>query len=171
MAYPSVWTWSVGARVAPTEIHAALAAVLRRPVVPLSVADPARLPTGSVLCDVSHTSGDFPTVVHCYATPTDVTEVAVVAAVARRLAERCLVPDDTLNPGRHLLAEPDGTLRPTHVDVTDTDDGSAHSNARPCSAAADPCRASRSCADSRWPPDHVIQPSHDQGVPQVAITT
>lgn len=171
MAYPAVWTWSVGARVAAPEIYAVLTTVLRRPVVPLGAADPARLPAGGVLCDVSHTSGDFPTVVHCYAAPGDVAEVAVVAAVAQRLAERCLVPDDTLNPGRHLLAEPDGTLRPAHVDVTDTDDGSAHSNARPCSAAVAPCRESRSCRESRWAPDLIVHPLHDQGVPHVVRTT
>lgn len=173
MAHPStLWTWSVAARIPPAEVHAALTAVLRRPVVPLGAADPARLPAGGVVCDVWHTTGDFPTVVQCYGAPGDVAEPAVVAAVARHLAARCLVPDDTLNPGRHLLAEPDGTLRPAHVDVTDTDDGSAHSNARLCSVAAEPCRRSPSCRQSRWRPDLVIvAPSHDQGVPQVVIAT
>jgi hypothetical protein len=166
----TLWHWSIDALVAPTEIYTALAAVLARPVVPLGAADPVRLPPGGVLCDVWHTTGDFPTIVDCYGAPADLAEVAVVAAFARLIGRRCLVPDDTLNPGRHLLAAPDGTLRPAHVDVTDTEDGSAHSNARPCTITVEPCRDSVICQQSRWAPDAAYR-LHDQGVPEVALAT
>jgi hypothetical protein len=154
-----IWSWSVDARVHPARLCATLEAVLGRPVVPLGAADPARLPADAVLCDVWHTSGDFPTIVECYGPPTGIPESAVVAAVARRLGHRCLVADDTLNPGRHLLAMPDGTLRPTHVDVADTDDGAAHSNARPCTIATQRCRESEECRQSRWEPDLIFTAS------------
>lgn len=151
------------AQIHPATICATLEAVLACPVVPLGAADPGRLPMDAVLCDVWHTSGDFPTVVDCYAAPAEIAEAAVVAAVARRLGRRCLVPDDTLNPGRHLLAAPDGTLRPAHVDVADTEDGSAHSNARPCTVATQRCRESTECRQSRWLPDLVV------AVPDLAL--
>ncbi|WP_246277822.1 hypothetical protein [Phytohabitans rumicis] len=94
--------------------------------------------------------------VECYGVLDDFAEAVVVAAVARLIGHRCLVPDDTLNPGRHLLALPDGTLRPAHVDVADTEDGSAHSNARPCTIATQRCRESVECRQSRWLPDQVV---------------
>jgi hypothetical protein len=152
----AIWTWSVDARIHPAWVCASLEAVLARPVVPLGIADPAGLPAEAVLCDVWHTSGDFPTTVECYGPPAGVPETAVVAAFAQRLRRRCLLADDTLNPTRHLLAMPDGTLRPTHVDVADTDEGTAHSNARPCTVAAQRCRESEECRRSRWQPDLVV---------------
>jgi hypothetical protein len=149
----AIWTWSVDARIYPARLCAALEAVLVRPVVPLGAADPTRLPADAVICDVWHTSGDFPTIVECYGPPAGMVEAAVVAVLARRLGHRFLVADDTLNPGRHLLATPDGTLRPAHVDVADTDEGAAHSNARPCTIATQRCRESEECRRSRWEPD------------------
>ncbi|MFC0531169.1 hypothetical protein [Phytohabitans kaempferiae] len=159
----AIWSWSVDARVAPARLCATLEVVLARPVVPLGAADPARLPADAVICDVWHTSGDFPTIVECYGPPAGVAEMAVVAAVARRLGHRCLVADDTLNPERHLLAAPDGTLRPAHVDVADTEDGAAHSNARPCTIATQRCRESEECRQSRWEPDLIV------AVPDLAL--
>ncbi|MDQ7906459.1 hypothetical protein RB614_18250 [Phytohabitans sp. ZYX-F-186] len=152
----AIWTWSVDTRLHPARLCAALEAVIARPVIPLGIADPARLPAEAVVCDVWHTSGDFPTIVECYGPPAGVVEAAVVAALARRLGHRCLVADDTLNPSRHLLALPDGTLRPAHVDVADTEDGAAHSNARLCTIATQRCRESEECRRSRWEPDLVV---------------
>lgn len=160
----ALWNWSVDAHVAPTTLCAALEEVLAQPVIPLGAADPALLAPGVIMCDVWHTVGEFSTVVECYGAPDDLDEVAVVSAVARRIGARCLVPDDTLNPGRHLLALPDGTLRPAHVDIADTEDGAAHSNARPCTVAAQRCRESQECRGSRWQPDRVVAVS-DHGVP------
>jgi len=155
----AIWSWSVDARVHPARLCAVLELVLVRPVIPLAFADPVRLPADAVICDVWHTSGEFPTIVECYGPPAGVVETAVVAAVARELGHRCLVPDDTLNPGRHLLAMPDGTLRPAHVDVADTDDGAAHSNARLCTIARQRCRESEECRQSRWEPDRIVDAS------------
>lgn len=152
----ALWNWSVDARVLPMTLRAALEEVLDRPVIPLGTADPARLESDAVICDIWDTLGEFPMVVECYGAPDDLDEVAVVSAFARRIGARCLVPDDTLNPGRHLLALPDGTLRPTHVDIADTEDGSAHSNARPCTVATQRCRESKECRGSRWQPDRVV---------------
>jgi hypothetical protein len=151
-----MWSWSVDAEIPPVRLCVTLEEVLARPVVPLGAADPYRLPRDVILCDVWHTSGDFPTVVECYGALGSFAEAVVVAAVARRLGHRCLVADDTLNPGRHLLALPDGTLRPAHVDVADTEDGAAHSNARPCTIATQRCRESADCRQSRWLPDQVV---------------
>ena len=101
---------------------------------------------GAVLCDVWHVGGDFETLIDCYLTPGDISETTVASAVAVRLQTELLLPDDTLDPSRFILAEPTGTLRPVHVDEEETDDGPQRRNLRPCTAA-DP-----DCAASRWPP-------------------
>ncbi|HEX5598061.1 MAG TPA: hypothetical protein VFX61_18910 [Micromonosporaceae bacterium] len=154
MANPSgaLWSWSVDGLVAPREIHAVLSAMLARPVVPLGGADAP--PYDALLCDVWYTSGDFPTRVDCYLAPGEPAEIAAAAAFARRLGRRCLLPDDTLDAGRFLLAAPDGTLRPVHLDVTDGDDGLILSRLRPCTMADQ--RERSVCRQSRWAPDSVV---------------
>lgn len=158
MANPSgaLWNWSLDGLVAPVEIHTALAAILARPVVPLGVVAPARSPADAVLCDVWHTDGDFPTRVDCYLAPAEPAETTVVASLARRLGYRCLTPDDTLDAGRFLLAAPDGTLRPVHVDIDDTDDGPVLSRLRPCTVADQRAAERLICRQSRWAPDSVV---------------
>nr|MDT0657047.1 hypothetical protein [Micromonospora sp. DSM 115978] len=156
-----LWNWRIDDRVAPAEVYAALAGALGRPVLPLAGADPYRLPPGVLLCDAWHRPGDFPTSVDCYGTvdragsPGPVAEWTAVAAFARRLGRRCLLPDDTLDHGRHLLVSPDGTMRPVHVDVRDCDDGEVLSNWRLCTTASPRCRG-WSCHRSRWAPDSVV---------------
>lgn len=160
MAHPSagiaLWNWALDARVPEAHIHAALAGALGRPVLALGRADPAHLPVEAVLCDVWHNAGDFPTSVDCYRAPHDVAETTVVAAFARRIGRRCLLPDDTLNPRRYLLAAPDGTLRPAYVDVADGDDGPILSHLRLCTVAGRCCREWAQCGQSRWAPDSVV---------------
>jgi hypothetical protein len=146
-ATPAVWNWFVEAPAAPATIVSGLTSVLDRPVVPLHEADPDALADRAVLCDVWAGEGDFPVSVDCYAPPPE-PEAAAAARLARRLGRRILLPDDTLDPGRHLLVAPDGTLRPVHVDVSDTD---ARTNLRLCTTGdRQPCR------DSRWAPDRVV---------------
>jgi hypothetical protein len=159
MAIPltgALWNWSVDGLVAPVKIHAVLADVVGRPVVPLGAADPACLPVDAVLCDVWHAGGEFPTSIDCYAVPVELPETTLVAAFARRLGRRCLLPDDTLDPGRFLLAAPDGTLRPVHLDVNETDEGPALSNLRLCTGKC--CRSwdRAQCRQSRWAPGSVV---------------
>ena len=106
------------------EVYPALAEALGRVVMPLAVADPARLPAYAVVCDVWEAPGLVPTVVDCYGVPESLPELR--AASPRWpgcWAATACCADDTLDAGRHLLVAPDGTIRPVHFDVADTDDG------------------------------------------------
>ncbi|WP_229831472.1 hypothetical protein [Actinoplanes ianthinogenes] len=143
-----LWNWSVGARIDPGHVQKALAGALERPVAGIGVADP-----GALLCDVYHVGGDFPTLVDVYLAPDELDEETIASAVAVRLAAAVLVPDDTLNPSRYVCAEPDGTLRPVHVDEVETDDGAERRHLRPCTGDDPACAAHPGCHRSRWKPD------------------
>lgn len=151
-----LWNWRIEGRGAAAEIRSALADALGVPVLPLGGVDPARLPQGALLVDIWHRPGDFPTSVDCYAVPAGTSEVAAVAAFARRLGRACLLPDDTLDASRHLLVTPDGTIRPVHLDVRETEDGEVLSNQRLCSVLSPRCRGWAPCHRSRWAPDSVV---------------
>jgi hypothetical protein len=158
MAIPlagALWSWAIDDLVPADKIHSAVSGVLRRPVVPLGSADPDELPSDAVLCDVWHPGGDFPTWVDCYAPPADAVETVVAAAVARRIGRSLLLPDDTLDASRFLLAAPDGTLRPVHVDVADTDEGQVLSRLRPCTGRPGSADGPDCCHQSRWTPGSV----------------
>lgn len=158
MAVPltgALWSWAVDGLVVPAKIHAVLLDVIGRPVVPLGT-DPADFPPDVVLCDVWHVGGDFPTSIACYCVPAQPAETAAAAAFARRLGRRCLLPDDTLDPGRFLLAAPDGTLRPVHLDVDETDEGTTLSNLRPCAGLRHRAWDRTPCRQSRWAPGTVV---------------
>jgi hypothetical protein len=152
----ALWNWSIEVPVTEAEVYRALVAVLGCAVLPLAGADPDLLPVDAVLCDVWQRPGEFPISVDCYRAPVEPSETMVVAAFARQLGARCLVPDDTVNPGRFLLVSPDGTVRPVHLDVEDTDDGEVLSNLRPCTVSDPWCREWEQCAQSRWAPDSVV---------------
>jgi hypothetical protein len=159
MALPlggALWSWFVDGPASAEKIHSALSGALRRPVVPLGSADPDELPSDAVLCDVWYPGGDFPTSVDCYAPPAEAVEAVVAAAVARRLERSLLLPDDTLDPTRFLLAAPDGTLQPVHVDVADTDEGQVLSGLRPCTGRGGSSAGSDPCRQSRWAPGSVV---------------
>ncbi|MBQ0897067.1 hypothetical protein KBX37_28960 [Micromonospora sp. U56] len=149
-----LWNWRI-AGAAPVEVYPALAEALGRVVMPLAVADPARLPTYAVICDVWEAPGEFGTVVDCYGVPERLNERTSIAALARLLDRNCLLTDDTLDAGRHLLVAPDGTIRPVHFDVTETDDGEVLSNQRLCTLAHPGCRGWSRCHRSRWAPDSI----------------
>ncbi|MEU4714506.1 hypothetical protein AB0F73_12745 [Micromonospora purpureochromogenes] len=149
-----LWNWRIDG-AAPVEVYPALAEALGRVVMPLAVADPARLPTYAVICDVWEAPGEFGTVVDCYGVPERLNECTSIAALARLLDRNCLLTDDTLDAGRHLLVAPDGTIRPVHFDVTETDDGEVLSNQRLCTLAHPGCRGWSRCHRSRWAPDSV----------------
>ncbi|MFX0593746.1 hypothetical protein [Melissospora conviva] len=151
-----LWNWRIERRSAQAEVHTALAEAIGRPVLSLAGAAAGLTAAGAVLCDVWHAPGDFPTVVDCYAPPENVDEHAAVAALARRLGVNCLLRDDTLDAGRHLLVGPDGTIRPVHFDVADTDDGEVLTNQRLCTHADPGCRGWSRCQRSRWTPDSVL---------------
>ncbi|MBY8871122.1 hypothetical protein K7640_04590 [Micromonospora sp. PLK6-60] len=149
-----LWNWRIdGAR--PAVVYPALAEALGRVVMPLAAADPARLPAYAVVCDVWEAPGRFGTVVDSYGVPERLSEHASIAALARLLGRDCLLPDDTLDAGRHLLVAPDGTVRPVHFDVAETDDGEVLSNQRLCTLADPRCRGWSRCQRSRWAPDSV----------------
>jgi hypothetical protein len=141
-ATDGLWNWCIAAYVDGVRVRAAISAVLDRPVVPLGAVPPE---DGAVLCDVWHVGGDFPTRVDCYLTTDEVAEVVAASTVAVRLGHELLLPDDTLNPTRYMLAEPDGTLRPVHADEAETDDGTEHSNVRPCTGVDPSCAAWPGC--------------------------
>ncbi|MEH0936753.1 hypothetical protein [Micromonospora psammae] len=150
-----LWNWRID-RAAPVEVYPALAEALGRVVMPLAVADPARLPRHAVICDVWEAPGEFGTVVDCYGVPESLNEQRGIAALARLLDRNCLMADDTLDAGRHLLVAPDGTIRPVHFDVVETDDGEVLSNQRLCTQAHPGCRGWSRCHRSRWAPDSVV---------------
>ncbi|MFC7527153.1 hypothetical protein [Actinoplanes sp. GCM10030250] len=140
MAADGLWNWSVAARVEPDLVRGALAGALEQPVHELVPGESA------LLCDVYQVGGDFPTVVDVFLAPSGVAEETIASAVAVRLRAAVLLPDDTLNPFRYVLAEPDGTLRPVHVDEQETDDGPERRRVRPCN------RCTPECDRSRWKP-------------------
>ncbi|MEU8660310.1 hypothetical protein [Actinoplanes philippinensis] len=140
------WNWCIADRVGPDRVMGALAGVLERPVHGMVAG-------ADLLCDVYHVGGDFPTVVDIYLTPAGVAEETVASAVAVRLRAAVLFPDDTLNPSRYVLCEPDGTVRPVHVDERETDDGAERRHVRPCTGHDPACAAPAGCDRSRWKPD------------------
>jgi hypothetical protein len=130
-----LWTWSATGLIEPPVVRAAIAGALQKPVTELG-----SFGTGdAVLCDVWHVGGDFPTLIDCYLAPGDVAEATIASAVAVRLGAGLLLPDDTLNPTRYVLAEPDGTLRTVHVDEVETDDGPERRHVRPCTGVDPAC--------------------------------
>lgn len=140
-----LWSWCGSGRLTPENVRSALSGVLQRPVTTLDV--PV---DGAVLCDVWHVGGDFPTLIECYLAPGETVESTAASAMAVRLKADILLPDDTLNPTRYVLAEPDGTLRPVHVDEEETDDGPERRNLRPCTGDDPACAARPGCGSSRW---------------------
>jgi hypothetical protein len=140
------WNWCIAGRVDPDRVTGALAGVLERPVHGMVAG-------ADLLCDVYHVGGDFPTAVDIYLTPAGVIEETVASAVAVRLRAAVLLPDDTLNPSRYVLCEPDGTIRPVHVDARETDDGTERRHVRPCTGHDPACAAPAGCDRSRWKPD------------------
>ena len=129
-----LWNWSASGHQDAAKVRSALAGALARPVTGLEHDEPY-----AVKCDVWHVDGDFPTLIDCFLAPDDVAEATIASAVAVRLDADLLLPDDTLNPTRYVLAEPDGTLRPVHVDEVETDDGTERRNVRPCTGADPAC--------------------------------
>jgi hypothetical protein len=151
-----LWNWRVDGRVTLAEVHAALADVFGTRVVPLGRVNPEQYPAEAMICDVWHVDGAFPTGVDCYAPPSGAVEIRSIAALARRLERGCLLPDDTLDPGRFLLVAPDGTTRPVHLDVWDTEHGEVLGDPRPCTRVDLRCRGWAPCRQSRWAPDSVL---------------
>jgi len=149
MAGPTdgLWSWCAAGRLAATDVRSALAGVLQRPVTTLGA--PLE---DAVLCDVWHVGGDFETLIDCYLAPGDFAEATVASAVAVRLGADLLLPDDTLNPSRYVLAEPTGALRPVHVDEEETDDGPQRRRLRPCTGDDPACAGHPGCDQSRWRP-------------------
>ena len=143
-----LWNWCAAATPAAGEVRSALAGALQLPVAELGP-DAA----GAVLCDVWTVGGDFPTLIDCYLAPSGVAETTIASAVAVRLGADVLLPDDTLNPTRYVLAEPDGTLRPVHVEETETDDGTERRHLRPCTGSDPACASGPGCTRSRWRPE------------------
>lgn len=131
-----LWNWCAAGHIDAETVRQALAGALER-----AAADLDHPADGALLCDVWHVGGDFPTLIDCYLAPADVDEATIASAVAVRLGADVLLPDDTLNPTRYVLAEPDGTLRPVHVDEVETDDGTERRHLRPCTGKDPACAA------------------------------
>jgi hypothetical protein len=131
-----LWNWAVAARIDADRIRGAVAGTLEQNVVTLG-------DDGEVLCDVYPVGGDFPTIVDVYLAPAGVVERNAASAVAVRLGAAILLPDDSLDPSRYVLAEPDGTLRTVHVDEVETDDGPERRHMRPCTDGDGPCTCSQ----------------------------
>jgi hypothetical protein len=137
-----LWNWAAAERLDPDRVRGALAGALERSVSALGQGP-------GVLCDVYHVGGDFPTLIDVYLAPEDLAESTAASAVAVRLETRIILPDDTLNPSRYVLAEPDGGLHPVHVDETETDDGPERRNLRQCTGADPACARAPGCGGSR----------------------
>jgi hypothetical protein len=140
-----LWNWSVSGRIDPDRFRGALAGALERSVVALGDA-------GDVLCDVYPVGGDFPTLIDVYLAPDGIAETTAASAVSVRLGAAVLVPDDTLNPSRYVVAEPDGSLRPVHVDEVESDDGPERHHVRPCTGSDPACAVAPGCGRSRFKP-------------------
>ncbi|MFC3991392.1 hypothetical protein [Actinoplanes siamensis] len=141
-----LWNWSAAGLIEPERVRNALAGALEAPVVAL----PSGVP-GALLCDVYHVGGDFPTLIDVFLAPGNVAEATIASAVAVRLGAALLLPDDSLDPSRYVLAEPNGSLGVVHVDEEETDDGVERRRARPCAAEGPrpgelPARNAPSCA-------------------------
>ncbi len=121
-----LWSWCASGRLDPATVRAAVSGALRRPAATLDAPS-----DGAVLCDVWHVGGDFPTLIECFLAPGDVAAAPTASTVTVRLGADLLLPDDTLNPTRSVLAEPDGSLRAVHVEEAATDDGTERSHLRP----------------------------------------
>lgn len=130
-----LWNWSAAGVLDPAAVRSAIGSALQRPVAELG----GVIDVDEILCDVWHVGGDFPTLIDCYLAPGDVAEATIASAVAVRLGVDLLFPDDSLNPTRYVLAEPDGTLRPVHVDEIETEDGTERRHARPCTGTDPAC--------------------------------
>ncbi|MET3429387.1 hypothetical protein BJ973_008599 [Actinoplanes tereljensis] len=122
---PGLWNWAIGKRIDADRVCGAIAGTLERTVTPLGGGD-------AVMCDVYLVGGDFPTLADIYLAPAEVAEATAASAVAVRLDAAVLLPDDSFDPSRYVLAEPDGTLRLVHVDEVETDDGPERRGLRPC---------------------------------------
>jgi hypothetical protein len=129
-----LWSWSAEGRIDPADVRAALAGSLARPVTGLDSPAP-----GAMLCDVWHVGGDYPTSIECFGAPVDVAEPVAASAVAVRLGAGLLLPDESLNPTRYLLAARDGTLRFVHVEEIETDEGTERRRLRPCTGSDPAC--------------------------------
>jgi hypothetical protein len=140
-----LWNWSASGRIDPDRCRGALAAALERSVVALGG-------DGDVLCDVYFVDGDFPTLIDVYLAPSGIAETTAASAVSVRLGAAVLLPDDTLNPSRYVVAEPDGGLRPVHVDEVETDDGPERHHVRPCTGSDPACAVAPGCGRSRFKP-------------------
>ncbi|TDO40818.1 hypothetical protein C8E87_4537 [Paractinoplanes brasiliensis] len=130
-----LWNWAASASLSEERVHAALAGALERTVVPLGPETVA----GAVLCDVYHVGGDFPTLIDVYLAPESLAEATAASAVAVRLEVEIILPDDTLDPTRFVLARPDGSLGLVHADEVETDDGPERRRVRPCTGGLTGC--------------------------------
>jgi len=130
-----IWNWSVAGRIDEALVRSAISGVLGRPVTGMD--EDAQ--DSAVLVDVYHVGGDFPTLVDLYLVPSVRDETDVAAAVSVRLGAAVLLPDDSLNPTRYVLSEPDATRRTVHVDEVETDDGTERRNLRPCTGSDPAC--------------------------------
>jgi len=140
-----LWNWSVAGDIDPDRCRGALAGALERSVVALG-------DDGDILSDIYFVDGDFPTLVDIYLAPSGIAETTAASAVAVRLGVAVLLPDDTLNPSRYVVAEPDGSLRPVHVDEVETDDGPERRHVRPCTGSDPACAVAPGCGRSRYKP-------------------
>jgi hypothetical protein len=140
-----LWNWSVSGHIDPDRFRGALAGALEKTVVVLGE-------DGDVLCDVYPVGGDFPTLVDVYLAPSGIAETTAASAVSVRLGAAILLPDDTLNPSRYVVAEPDGSLHPVHVDEVESDDGPERHHVRPCTGSDPACAVAPGCSRSRFKP-------------------
>ncbi|WP_236047586.1 hypothetical protein [Paractinoplanes ovalisporus] len=132
-----LWNWAASSSLSGERVQGALAGALERTVISLD----AEGMDGAVLCDVYHVSGDFPTLIDVYLAPETIAETTAASAVAVRLEVEIILPDDSLNPTRYVLADPAGGLRHVHVDEVETDDGPERRHVRPCTGDDPACAA------------------------------
>ncbi|WP_250027160.1 hypothetical protein [Paractinoplanes maris] len=127
-----LWNWAAASSLTAEWVHGAIAGALERSVGQLGS-------EAAVLCDVHHVGGDFPTLIDVYLAPETIAESTAASAVAVRLGVAILLPDDTLDPTRFVLAGPDGGLELVHADETETDDGPERRHVRPCTGPVTGC--------------------------------
>lgn len=130
-----IWNWCAAGRIEEAVVRSAISDVLERPATGMD----EDAEDSAVLVDVYHVGGDFPTMIDLYLVPSVREETDVAADVAVELGAAVLLPDDSLNPTRYVLSEPDGSRRMVHVDETETDHGTERRHLRPCTGADPAC--------------------------------
>lgn len=119
----------------------------------------AQMPDRYAILTVDTARGGFPTIIDYSTTHATLPEWEFAARFSTAAQTRCLLPEDTINPFRWLLADTTGEVRPVHVDIDDDGDTEAFTIERDCTPDNDWCRQAFDCRTSTVPPGTILKAS------------